>query len=117
MQKPLWTPSQNIITQANISKFIQFVNESYSLKVESYRDLHSWSIKNITDFWESIWGFTEVIASTRYEKIVDDLTKFPGAKWFSGAKLNFAQNLLRFNDDRLALISKNELGRSVELTF
>jgi acetoacetyl-CoA synthetase len=74
---------------------MHFVNERYGKKFTEYTSLYKWSIENIPDFWASMWDFGEIIASQPYDQVVDDLNKMPGAKWFSGARLNFAENLLR----------------------
>jgi acetoacetyl-CoA synthetase len=117
MEKLLWSPSQERVEQANITRFIEFVNRKYGLKIASYRNLYDWSIQRIPEFWAAMWEFANIKASRKYDKVVDDLTKFPGAKWFPGAKLNFAENLLRWVDDRTAFEFKGENQRSAEITF
>ena len=100
-----------------MTKFIKFVNERYGLGICNYHELYRWSIENIPDFWAAVWKFCKVIASREYDMVVDDLNKFPGARWFVGAKLNFAENLLRFRDDHLAFIFINESGKRLEITY
>jgi acetoacetyl-CoA synthetase len=117
MNKLLWTPSEKRKEQANITKFIKFVNEKYSLAIESYDVLYDWSVNNIADFWASIWDFIPIIASRKYDEVIDDLTKFPGAKWFEGAGLNFAENLLRYRDDRTAFIFAGQNLKSKRMTY
>ncbi|UCE96483.1 MAG: acetoacetate--CoA ligase [Candidatus Bathyarchaeota archaeon] len=117
MRKPLWIPSKERKEQANITKFIDFVNKKYSLGIVSYDQLYSWSIENVPDFWAALWTFGEVIASREYEMIVDDLSKFPGAKWFIGARLNFAENLLRYKDPHKAFIFKGEAQKSANISY
>ncbi|MEM2975767.1 MAG: acetoacetate--CoA ligase [Candidatus Bathyarchaeia archaeon] len=117
MRKPLWTPSEERVKQANITRFINFVNKKYSLKIGSYAQLYKWSIEKIPDFWAAMWEFAEIKASRPYDKVVDDLSRFPGAKWFAGAKLNFAENLLRHGNDHLAFIFKGENQKSTRITY
>ena len=117
MRKSLWTPSEKRIEQANITRFIALVNERHSLRIDSYKELYRWSIENIPDFWEAMWKFADVKASQRYDSIVDNLGKFPGAKWFIGAKLNFAQNLLRYKDDYDAFVFKAETQEPTKMTY
>ena len=74
----------------------------------NYTDLYEWSIEAIVDFWAAAWDFFDIIHSKGYQQVVDDPTLMPGAKWFTGAELNFAENLLRFRDDRTALIFNGE---------
>ena len=105
-KKVLWEPSEQYKKQANMTRFVSFVNRKYGLNLESYDELYDWSIEKIPDFWAAIWEFAPLKASHRYDEAVADLTKFPGAKWFSGARLNFAENLLRYRDDHTAFIFK-----------
>jgi acetoacetyl-CoA synthetase len=117
MKKPLWTPSKDQIKNANMTRFIEFVNKAYNRKFKSYDELYQWSIDRIPDFWAAMWEFAKIKASKRYDQVVDDLKKFPGARWFVGAKLNFAENLLRYRDDRLAFIFRGETQKSAKMTY
>jgi acetoacetyl-CoA synthetase len=117
MRTPLWTPSQERKQQANITRFMNEVNARHQLNLASYPELYQWSIEDIPDFWAAVWDFAEIKASQRYDEVVDDLTKFPGAKWFPGARLNFAENLLRFRDDQLAFIFRGETQTSKQMTY
>ena len=116
MREPLWTPSNARIKEANITRFISFVNKKHSLKIDSYDQLYRWSIENVFDFWAAMWDFGEMKASRRYERVVDDLNKFLGARWFVGAKLNFAENLLRYRDNHIAFVFKGETKKSTRMT-
>ena len=117
MRSPLWVPSEERKQQANITRFIEQANAWYGLEIGSYAELYRWSVENIPDFWAAVWDFVGIKSSQRYEQVVDDLTKFPGAKWFPGARLNFAENLLRYRDDRLAFIFKGETQVSRQMTY
>ena len=117
MKTPLWIPSEERKSGANISRFIDHVNKKFSLEIDNYRDLHRWSVENIATFWGTFWDYAEIQSSRRYDLVVDDLRKFPGAKWFTGARLNFAENLLRYRDDRIAFIFKGENIRSRMMTY
>ncbi len=117
MRSPLWVPSEERKQQANITRFIEQVNAWYGLNISSYAELYRWSVESIPDFWAAIWDFVGIKSSQRYDRVVDDLTKFPGARWFPGARLNFAENLLRYRDDRLAFIFKGETQTSRRMTY
>ncbi len=117
MGQLLWTPSQERVNHSNMVSFIQFVNKRYGLRLESYRDLHKWSIQAIPDFWGAMWEYAGVRSSRAYDQVVDDLSKFPGAKWFVGARLNFAENLLRYKDERTAFVFRGETRKSVRVTY
>ena len=114
---PLWTPSEKRLRGANISHFIGIVNQKYNLNFKKYSELYDWSVYKVSDFWAAIWDYAGIICSKPYDKVVDDLDKFPGAKWFSGAKLNFAENLLRHKDKKVAIISRSENDERSELTY
>ena len=114
---PLWVPSEARKAQANITDFIRTVNDRYGLDLSTYRELYQWSIEHIPEFWATMWDYAGIIASRPYEEVVDDLNKFPGARWFVGARLNFAENLLRYRDEHLAFIFRNEAGMRRTMTY
>lgn len=115
--KLLWMPSEATIAQANMTRFANFVNERHGLALSSYDELYQWSVENIPELWADIWDFTEIKASRGYDEVVNSLSYFPGARWFEGAELNFAENLLRFRDDHLAFVFKGENLKSATMTY
>ncbi|MGA8242091.1 MAG: AMP-binding protein, partial [Desulfobacterales bacterium] len=117
MGKLLWQPSERRIKASNMYRFMKVINERFGRNFTEYEALYRWSIENIPDFWATLWDFAGVITSEPYEQVIDDLNKMPGAKWFTGARLNFAENLLRYRDDRLALAFKGEAQEAVYLTY
>ncbi len=117
MAKLLWQPSEERIKGTNMYRFMTFINEKYTQDFTEYGPLYRWSIENIPDFWASMWEFAEIKASRPYTQVVDDVTKMPGATWFQGAALNFAENLLRYRDDHIALIFKGEAQDPVRITY
>ena len=117
MAELLWKPSEEQIKKTNLFRFMNFINETYNQKFNEYLPLYEWSVENIPEFWAAFWKFADVIHSKPYEQVVDDVTKMPGANWFSGARLNFAENLLRYRDDQIALIFKGEAQASTRMTY
>lgn len=117
MRKPLWEPAEERKRQANITRFIGWANKRYGLDIKSYPPLYQWSVENIPAFWATMWEFAEIKASREYDEVVDDLSRFPGARWFGGARLNFAENLLRYRDDRVAFIFQGETQKSARMTY
>jgi len=122
-KKPLWVPSEDSVRESNMTQFINFINLKYSLKISSYQELYDWSINYLANFWEDISQFMDIIYSRPPQKI---LTKIKtGSKnedirhytWFSGAKLNFAENLLRFRDEETALIYYDESNKPKYMSF
>ena len=117
MKQPLWVPSEQRKRQANLTRFLSHVNGRYHLGIESYAQLWEWSVAHIPDFWAAMWDFAEIRASQRFEQVVDDLARFPGAQWFPGARLNFAENLLRHAERRPALVFRGETQQSSVMTY
>jgi acetoacetyl-CoA synthetase len=117
MKTPLWSPSEEWIKGANASRFVDYVNGKQGRKLKTFADLYQWSIDSAPDFWARMWEFADIKASRGYDQVVDDLKKMPGAKWFSGARLNFAENLLRYRDDRPAFIFKGETQKYARMTY
>ncbi len=111
--KKLWQPSEALIQKSNMMRFMTEVNQRYNQSLTDYHQLWQWSVDNIPEFWGAFWNFADIIASKPYTQVVDDPCKMPGAKWFPGAELNFSENLLRYRDDRPALIFKGE-GQPIE---
>jgi len=115
LNKILWKPK--ISKKSHVSNFIDELNRKNNLQIDKYEELYKWSISNPKQFWEETWKYSNIISSSQYHEIVDDITKMPGAEWFSGAKLNFAENLLRFRDDRPAIHYKNENSKIKTITY
>jgi acetoacetyl-CoA synthetase len=89
-------------------RFMTLINERYSTDFDNYDDLYQWSVDNIAEFWKQMWDFGSIKASVPYEAIIDDVSRMPGAHWFQGSRLNFAENLLRYRDDHRALVFRGE---------
>jgi len=117
MARLLWEPSEKRIRQTNMFRFMCTINEKHQKDFSDYSDLYKWSIGNIPEFWEAMWDFADIIASKEAQQVVDDLGKMPGAKWFPGARLNFAENLLRYRDDQIALIFNGESQVDKKMTY
>ena len=117
MSRVLWKPSERQIESANMTRFIQQVNEKHDLGISSYGELYDWSINNIPEFWEAMWEFGGIVHSQDYDQIAVDMDKMPGARWFTGARLNYAQNLLRYRDDRPAIIFQGEARFTRTITY
>jgi len=117
VKTPLWKPSENRIVQSNMYSLMHKINEKYNVSLSGYPNLYEWSVNHIPEFWEEMWAFANIKASKHYTKVIDNLNKMPGAQWFLDAKLNFAENLLRYQDDQVAIIFKGETQAPVRLTY
>ncbi|GFT14728.1 acetoacetyl-CoA synthetase [Nephila pilipes] len=106
------------VTGTTTEKFKKIIEQNYNVKLDSYWDLHKWSIDNCESFWAEIWNYFKVIASKDYEQVlVKTGPGFLDNKWFAGASLNYAENLLRIRDDRIALACLDEEGNFEEITY
>lgn len=97
--------------------FMEHVNENFGKTFDHYDALFNWSIENIPEFWETFWRWAGVKYSHEFDEVVNDHRKMPGAKWFSGARLNFAENMLHRRDDHPAIIFRGETERESIITF
>ncbi|MEE4351268.1 MAG: acetoacetate--CoA ligase [Desulfatiglans sp.] len=113
----LWKPSEDSVRNTNMFRFMGFVNDRYQTSFTDYESLYRWSIDNIPEFWKSMWEYAEVKHSRSFDEVVDDPNKMPGTKWFTGAHLNFAENLLRYRDQQNALIFKSEGRGTRKMTY
>jgi len=113
MNPILWTPTQNQINASQMEAFRNQVNSRFNINLKNYFDLYQWSISNISDFWKAIWEFMAIEFSGDYTQVVDDDSKMPGAQWFNGVKMNFAENLLRIRSEKPAIHFKGE-GQAVQ---
>ena len=117
MGKLLWKPSEERIKNTQMYRFIQFVNKKHGKKFNEYTSLYEWSIQHTHEFWASMWEFAEIKSSRLYDQVVDNPNKMPGTKWFSGARLNFSENLLRYRDSHVAMVFQGEDHESRKVTY
>ena len=130
MAAPLWTPSADQIARANLTRFIDQVRAlgDRTSVITDFDSLYDWSIRDLELFWTELWRFAGVLTGGQDPAIPHgrvligrDRVAPPdaelGPKWFVGTRLNFAENLLRYRDDREAIVSWNELGAQRRLTY
>lgn len=112
---PLWSPPST--STSNMKRFIEYVNKNHGLAIKTHSELYDWSIVEAEAFWRAIWDFCQVKYSVPPVKMVENFDRMPGATWFPGARLNFAENLLKFSGDKLAIIFHGEDKVRREITF
>ncbi|KUG04938.1 acetoacetyl-coa synthetase [hydrocarbon metagenome] len=118
MRHLLWKPSEAYIQSTKIYEFLCHVNQKYALALKDYPSLYAWSVEHISEFWDTLWNFFDIIVSKPYTTPVKDLDKLPGAVWFPGAKLNYAENMLRYSGlEGPALIFRGENETRSELSY
>jgi acetoacetyl-CoA synthetase len=115
---PLWRPSSATVDHARMGVFMEWAGERHARKFADYKELWEWSVSEIEQFWADIWEYCGVHASVPYREVLSSRA-MPGARWFEGAQLNYAENLLlRGRDpDELAVLHSSELRPLGELTW
>jgi acetoacetyl-CoA synthetase len=93
-QRPIWTPSEQARASTELAAYMRWAGERHHRDFEDYGDLWAWSVEHLEDFWADIWAFCGVRASRPYERVLAS-REMPGTRWFEGAQLNYAENLLR----------------------
>ena len=101
-ERPLWTPGPERMAASNLARFMA------PLGLESFAEVLAYSVEEPEDFWSRLWDFCEVKAQTRGERVLVDAGRMPGARFFPDARLNYAENMLRRNDDGDALVFRGE---------
>ena len=115
--QPLWQPSIERIDASNLKRFGEHLEHKLGVTFDDYQQLHQWSVEQPNLFWQHIWQFMGISASQSWDSVLSDGEQFPGAVWFEGARLNYAENLLRNRSDKVALISRLENGSRKTLSY
>lgn len=112
MNGMIWEPSPERIAASQLTRFAA----PLGFRPPDYEALWQWSVKHPEKFWTEVWRFCGVMSATPATCVLENAHAMPGARWFPGARLNFAENLLRHEDDGLALVALDERGRRRTLT-
>ena len=111
----LWEPSEQRRAESVVSRYLTWLRESRGVSVEGPRDLWKWSVDDLDAFWLSLWDFCDIVGTRGDTALADD--RMPGARWFPGASLNYAENALRSTGAGTAVIVRREDGRAVTLSW
>jgi acetoacetyl-CoA synthetase len=113
---PVWEPSAELREHATVTRFARWAGERYDRQLSSYDELWRWSTDELEEFWAAVWEFCGVRSSRPYERVLASQA-MPGAVWFPGAALNYAENMLAGGDpDAVAVLHASELRELGELT-
>jgi len=113
----LWEPSEELKENANISRYIRWLEDEKGLSFSDYGELWEWSVTELEEFWASIWEFFEVKASRPYERVLSQ-HEMPGANWFEGAELNYAEHAFHnARPDEPAVLYQAELRPLDQMTW
>ena len=116
MTEPIWSPGPARRQTANIKRFIELVRSELDPGVQDFWGLHRYSVDNPAEFWRAIWEFCGVEGDAG-EVVLEHPERMPGARWFPQARLNFAENLLRYRDGQPALMFKSENGFTSSISY
>jgi acetoacetyl-CoA synthetase len=108
---------RNASPAVRLTDFQAFLNAQHRLSFDSYDQLHQWSVDAPATFWQAVWDFSEVRVSVAADAVLLDADRFPGARWFDGARLNYAENLLNRRTEGVAIIGRLENGERREISW
>src|SRR4051812_35293261 len=109
----LWEPSAEAKESARMTDYIRWLDRGF----ETYDDLWRWSVEDLEGFWGSLWDYFEVQASRPYERVLGS-REMPGARWFPGAELSYAEHVFRMaRDDEPAIVHASELRGLSEVSW
>lgn len=113
----LWQPSEHFVKGSNMTRYMNWLRDQKGLNFEGYHDLWEWSVTDLEAFWESIWDFFKIKASKPYKQVLSE-RRMPGAEWFSGAELNYAEHVFRNRSSaRSALMFQSEFRSLAEISW
>jgi len=125
--KILWEPSPEFIRNSNMFKYAEWLKANYGkdfelsedakANVKAYNSMWRWSVESLEEFWETTWKYFNIISHTPYTKVLESRT-MPGARWFTGATVNFAENVLRHaeakgDEEAIVYVREDGLRRSM----
>jgi acetoacetyl-CoA synthetase len=114
----LWTPPSDLRQSTEIGRYMEWLADERGREFASYEDLWRWSVQDLEGFWGSVAEFFGVRFKAPYERVLGE-RRMPGAQWFAGARLNYAQHLIGADGDRdlVAVVARSQTRPPVELTF
>src|SRR5215472_9010114 len=113
----LWRPSEARVADANLTRFMRCVNARRGLQLRDYTELYAWSLSSAPEFWTELARFADIRAEWGTGPVIENPSAMPGARFFAGTRLNFAENLLRYDDEQPALVFRNERGARRTLSY
>jgi acetoacetyl-CoA synthetase len=113
----LWEPSRELVERSTMTRYMRWLREARGVVVDDYDALWRWSVDDLDAFWQSIWDFFEVSAATAPERVLG-ARSMPGAQWFPGARLSYAEHIFRGKEDAAtAIVHAGELRDQAEMTW
>ncbi|WKZ57350.1 MAG: acetoacetate--CoA ligase [Bdellovibrionota bacterium] len=113
----LWSPSTSRIERAQVQHFLRDHVRPHDGTVRDFRALYDWSIRENSTFWKEVFSFFSPLHEGDASTVIEQPSRMPGARWFPGVQLNFAENLLRYKDEQEALVFWGESSVRRSLTY
>jgi acetoacetyl-CoA synthetase len=114
----LWTPPADLRESTEVGRYLNWLRDEHGRDFASYEELWRWSVGEVEQFWASIWDFYGLRAHVPYERVLGT-PAMPGARWFPGSRLNYAEHMVgaEGDHDRIAVVAQSQTRPPRELTF
>src|SRR5437660_5773372 len=114
----LWTPPADLRQSTEVGRFMTWLADHRGLVFPGYDEVQRWSVDDLEGFWSAVWEFYEIRSHSPYEQVLSS-SAMPGAQWFAGARLNYAEHLVGLEEDRdrIAVVAQSQTRPPRELTF
>ncbi|MER6940328.1 acetoacetate--CoA ligase [Nocardioides sp. NPDC127514] len=114
----VWTPPEDVLSTSRVGEFLAWLARERDLEMTTHEELWRWSVTDLDGFWSAVWEFFEVRSHAPYDTVLAS-REMPGARWFPGALLNYAEHALGTDEDldRVAVLGRSQTRDDVELTF
>ncbi|SER82404.1 acetoacetate--CoA ligase [Psychrobacillus sp. OK032] len=112
----IWNPSQSYIENSQMHQYMNWLKDKKGLTFTDYNELWKWSVNELEEFWKTIWDFSGVKAFRKYDQVLEG--RMPAAKWFTGSRINFAENILLKNQgDKIAIHFRSETIKGTKISW
>src|ERR687898_2913551 len=114
----MWTPPADVGETTQLGRYLGWLRQTRGIDHVGYDELWRWSVADLAGFWGSLWDFFEIRAHTPYERVLGS-REMPGAEWFAGSRLNYAEHMLGRDEDsdQVAVLARSQTRGPIDLTF
>jgi len=117
MSETIWQPSENVVQNARLTRYTRWLKETRGLEFEDYNALWHWSTEDLEDFWRSLWDYFDIQSDTGIDQVLAN-DSMPGAKWFTGTKLNYVTQVFGHSTpERPAIVFQGETTELGEVSW
>lgn len=114
----LWSPGPDARSTSRLGRYMDWLERERGIAVADFAELHAWSVTALEDFWQSLWDYFGIRCSAPPTEVLSERA-MPGAAWFTGARLNYAEHIVggRFGADDVAVVARSQTRAPITLTF